>query len=133
MLTVPIILAALMLVGAILSWPHSGRSGYGPSGGRPRPADSAADGASLMRTKTDGSMPNTHSRNALVGVPVAAVLAMMAGTIVAGPGAPPGEGRLGLIVGLLSPAVLLLLRRGAPPATVAKVRYTVHTAPTVRR
>lgn len=33
MLTILIVLAVLMLVGAIPSWPHSRNWGYGPSGG----------------------------------------------------------------------------------------------------
>jgi len=33
MLTILIILAVLMLIGAIPAWPHSRSWGYGPSGG----------------------------------------------------------------------------------------------------
>jgi len=33
MLTILLVLAVLMLVGAIPSWPHSRAWGYGPSGG----------------------------------------------------------------------------------------------------
>ena len=33
MITILIILAALMLIGAIPTWPHSRNWGYGPSGG----------------------------------------------------------------------------------------------------
>jgi len=33
MLTILIVLAVLMLVGAIPAWPHSRSWGYGPSGG----------------------------------------------------------------------------------------------------
>lgn len=33
MITILIILAVLMLVGAIPTWPHSRNWGYGPSGG----------------------------------------------------------------------------------------------------
>lgn len=33
MITVLIILAVLMLIGAIPTWPHSRNWGYGPSGG----------------------------------------------------------------------------------------------------
>jgi hypothetical protein len=33
MLTILIVLAVLMLVGAIPTWPHSRNWGYGPSGG----------------------------------------------------------------------------------------------------
>ena len=33
MITILIVLAVLMLVGAIPTWPHSRRWGYGPSGG----------------------------------------------------------------------------------------------------
>jgi hypothetical protein len=33
MMTILIVLAALMLIGAIPAWPHSRNWGYGPSGG----------------------------------------------------------------------------------------------------
>ena len=33
MLTILIVLAVLMLIGAIPAWPHSRNWGYGPSGG----------------------------------------------------------------------------------------------------
>lgn len=74
-------------------------------------------------------MFKNNSRTVSIGVWLGAVAVMMAGTIVTGVQITRSTAALWLIVGLVPPAVLLMLWRGAPPATVAEVLHTVHVAP----
>jgi hypothetical protein len=77
-------------------------------------------------------MFKNNSRAVSIGVWLAAVVVMMAGTVVTGVQITRSTAELWLIIGLVPPAVLLLLWRGAPPATVAEVLHTVHVAPSDR-
>jgi hypothetical protein len=57
---------------------------------------------------------------------VAGVIAMMAGSVAAGASLTISTGELWLVAGIVPPAVIWLLWRGAPPLTVAEVLYTVN-------
>jgi hypothetical protein len=49
--------------------------------------------------------------------------------VVEGVGITTGNGVLFLVACVVPPAVMLLVWRGAPPATVAELLYTVDTPP----
>jgi hypothetical protein len=65
------------------------------------------------------------SRARLVGAWCAAVVVIGAASVVAGAAMTIGNGGLLLATCLVPPAVMLLVWRGAPPATVAEVLYSV--------
>ena len=56
---------------------------------------------------------------------VAAVIVAMAGSVVAGLDMTTSTGELWFVIAVVPPAVMLLLWRGAPPATVAELLYAV--------
>jgi hypothetical protein len=66
------------------------------------------------------------SRTQWIGAWVAGVVVMMAGSVVAGASLTISAGELWLVAGIVPPAVMWLLWRGAPPLTVAEVLYTVN-------
>ena len=66
------------------------------------------------------------SRAQLVGIWCAAVLVIGACSVLAGVGITLSNGALLLVAGLVPPAVMLLVWRGAPPLTVAEVLYSVN-------
>ena len=70
------------------------------------------------------------SRARLVGLWCAAIIAVGAWSVFLGAGLTAGNGELLLLVCLMPPAVMLLVWRGAPPATVAEVLYFVDTSST---
>ena len=72
------------------------------------------------------------SRTQVVGAWVAAVLVLMAGSIVAGAHLTVGTGALWLVASVMPPGVMLLLWHGAPPVTVAEVLYANKMSDTVR-
>jgi hypothetical protein len=69
------------------------------------------------------------SRTQWIGAWVAGVVAMMAVGIAAGASLTISAGELWLVAGIVPPAVMWLLWRGAPPLTVAEVLYTVNGQP----
>jgi len=71
-------------------------------------------------------MLNNISRLQLVGAWCALVLVIAACSVVAGAGLTLGNGGLFLVVCLAPPAVMLLVWRGAPPATVAELLHSVN-------
>ena len=72
------------------------------------------------------------SRTSWVAAWCAGVLVAGAVSVVAGAAITSGNAELWLAAGLVPPAVLLLVWRGAPPLTVAEVLYAVDSvsAPT---
>ena len=64
-----------------------------------------------------------------IGAWVAGVIVMMAGSVAAGASLTIGTGELWLVAGIVPPAVMWLLGRGAPPLTVAEVLYSVNGQP----
>ena len=66
------------------------------------------------------------SRTQLVGAWVAAVMVLLACSVVAGATLTFSTAQLWLVAGVVPPAILLILWRGAPPATVAEVLHHVH-------
>ncbi len=71
-------------------------------------------------------MLNSISRRGLAGAWCALVLVIAALSVVAGAGITLGNGGLLLVVCLAPPAVMLLVWRGAPPATVAELLHSVN-------
>jgi hypothetical protein len=69
------------------------------------------------------------SRTQFVGAWVAAVIVLIAGSVVAGMELTVSTGQLWLAAGVVPPAIMLFLWRGAPPATVAEVLYAVNSQP----
>ena len=65
------------------------------------------------------------SRTQLVGAWVAAVMVLLALSVVAGANLTFSTAQLWLVAGVVPPAILLILWRGAPPATVAEVLHHV--------
>ena len=65
------------------------------------------------------------SRARLVGALCVAVIAIGACGVIAGAGVTVGNGAVLLVTCLVPPAVMLLVWRGAPPATVAELLYAV--------
>jgi hypothetical protein len=66
------------------------------------------------------------SRTQLVGTWIAAVAVLFAGSIVAGAAMTVSIGQLWFVTGVIPPVIMLLLWRGAPPATVAEVLYAAN-------
>jgi hypothetical protein len=66
------------------------------------------------------------SRTQLFATWVAAVIVMMACSVVAGADTTIGIGQLWLAAGVVPPAVILLLWHGVPPVTVAELPYSVN-------
>jgi hypothetical protein len=71
-------------------------------------------------------MLNGISRMRAVGVWIALVVVLMAVSLVAGVALTVSNGTLWLVAGLAPPAVMLLVWRGAPPATVAELLHAVN-------
>jgi len=65
------------------------------------------------------------SRARLIGAWFAAVMVMLGCRVAGGTALPINTGELWWAVGLVPPAVMLLVWRGAPPVTVAELRYSV--------
>lgn len=65
------------------------------------------------------------SRVRLVGAWCAAMIVIGAMAVVAGVAITASNGELLLVVCVVPPAVMLLVWRGAPPATVAELLHTV--------
>ncbi len=66
------------------------------------------------------------SRARLAGIWWAAVIVIGACGVVAGAGITLSNGALLLVAGLVPPAVMLLVWRGAPPVTVAELLHSVN-------
>jgi hypothetical protein len=66
------------------------------------------------------------SRAQWVGAWVAAVIVMMACSVIAGAHLTLGASELWLVVGVVPPGVLLLLWHGARPVTIAELLYSVN-------
>ena len=66
------------------------------------------------------------SRTRLIGAWWAAVIVIGACGVVAGANITVGNAELLLMCGLVPPAVMLLVWRGAPPVTVAELLYAVN-------
>jgi hypothetical protein len=73
------------------------------------------------------------SRTQWVGAWVGTVVVVMAGSVVAVGNPTVGAVQLWLAAGVVPPAILLLLWRGAPALTVAELLHTVEVAPPDRR
>ena len=71
-------------------------------------------------------MLNNISRLRVVGAWCALVLVIAALSVVAGAGITLSNGELLLVACLAPPAVMLLVWRGAPPATVAELLHSVN-------
>jgi len=69
------------------------------------------------------------SRAQMVGVWCAAVVVIAACGVVAGASVSFDNGALLLVVGLMPPAVMLAVWRGAPPLTVAELLHSVDESP----
>jgi len=69
------------------------------------------------------------SRTQWLGAWVAGVIVTMAGAVVAGASLTISTSELWLVAGIVPPAVMWLLWRGAPPLTVAEVLYSVNGQP----
>jgi hypothetical protein len=67
------------------------------------------------------------SRTRLIGAWCAAVVVIGACGVVAGIPVTVSFATLLLAIGLMPPAILLLLWRGAPPPTIAELLYSVDT------
>ena len=72
------------------------------------------------------------SRARLVGMWIAAIVAVGACSVFLGAGLTVGNGELLLVACLVPPAVMLLVWRGAPP-TVAELLYSVEKPSTTTR
>jgi hypothetical protein len=66
------------------------------------------------------------SRTQLFATWVAAVIVMMACSVVAGADITIGTGELWLAAGVVPPVVMLLLWHGVPPVPVAELPYSVN-------
>jgi hypothetical protein len=69
------------------------------------------------------------SRAQMVGLWCAAVVVIAACGVVAGASVSLDNGALLLVVGLMPPAVMLAVWRGAPPLTVAELLHSVDESP----
>ena len=78
-------------------------------------------------------MLKNTSRAQWVGGWIFAVIAMMAGSVVAGAHITISTGALWLVVGVVPPGVMLVLWHRAPPVTVAELLYSVNRQTEERR